>query len=125
LALVSSLFDFIFFGIFFNQGEKSVQTHWFLLSVLTELAIIFSVRTRKFFLLAKSPSLILVSLSILVFVVSFTLPFTKFGQNYFYFISPTLQTILIILSLGLAYLLANEVVKHLYFRHYLWRRLSE
>jgi Mg2+-importing ATPase len=118
LALVSSLFDFIFFGIFFKQGEKSIQTHWFLLSILTELAIIFSVRTRKFFLLAKSPSSILMSLSILVFIVSFTLPFTKFGQNYFYFISPTLQTILIILSLGLAYLLANEIVKHLYFKHF-------
>jgi Mg2+-importing ATPase len=124
LALVSSLFDFIFFGIFFNQGEKSIQTHWFLLSILTELVVIFSVRTRKFFLLAKSPSLILVSLSILVFFVSFTLPFTKFGQNYFHFISPTLQTILIIISLGLAYLLANEVVKHLYFKH-LSRRPSD
>jgi Mg2+-importing ATPase len=117
LALVSSLFDFIFFGIFFDQGEKSIQTHWFLLSVLTELAIIFSIRTRKFFLLAKSPSPILVSLSILVWIVSFTLPFTKFGQNYFYFIPPTLQTILIIFSLGLAYLLSNEIVKHLYFKH--------
>jgi Mg2+-importing ATPase len=125
LSLVSSLFDFIFFGIFFKQGEKSIQTHWFLLSVLTELAIIFSVRTRKFFLLAKAPSSILVSLSILVFIVSFILPFTKFGQNYFYFISPTFQTILIILSLGLAYLLANEIVKHLYFRHYLSRRPSD
>ena len=122
LALVSSLFDFIFFGIFFKQGEKSIQTHWFLLSILTELVVIFSIRTRKFFLLAKSPSSILVSLSILVFIVSFTLPFTKFGQDYFYFISPTLQTILIIIFLGLAYLLANEIVKHLYFRHYLARK---
>jgi Mg2+-importing ATPase len=125
LALVSSLFDFIFFGIFFNRGEKSIQTHWFLLSLLTELAIILSVRTRKFFLLAKAPSLILVSLSILVLLFSFTLPFTKFGQNYFYFISPTFQTILIILSLGLAYLLANEIVKHLYFKHRLLRKPSD
>jgi len=117
LAIVSSLFDFIFFGIFFNQGEKSIQTHWFLLSVLTELAIIFSVRTRKFFLLAKPPSSILIFLSIFVWTTSFYLPFTKFGQNYFYFISPTLQTILIIISLALAYLFSNEVVKHFYFKH--------
>jgi len=125
LALVSSLFDFIFFGIFFKQGEKSIQTHWFLLSILTELAIIFSVRTRKFFLLAKSPSPILISLSIFVWIFSFILPFTKFGQNYFYFISPTLETILIIISLALAYLLANEIVKHLYFRHFLSKRSSD
>ncbi len=125
LALVSSFFDFIFFGIFFNQGEKSIQTHWFLLSVLTELVIIFSVRTRKFFLLAKSPSSILIFLSILVWLVSFTLPFTEFGQNYFYFISPTLQTILIIISLALAYLAANEIVKHFYFRSYLPRKPTD
>ena len=125
LALVSSLFDFIFFGIFFNQGEKSIQTHWFLFSVLTELVIIFSVRTRKFFLLAKSPSSILIFLSILVWLVSFTLPFIKFGQNYFYFISPTLQTILIIISLTLAYLAANEIVKHFYFRYSFSRRETE
>jgi Mg2+-importing ATPase len=125
LALVSSLFDFIFFGIFFNQGEKSIQTHWFLLSVLTELVIIFSVRTRKFFMLAKTPSPILLFLSIFVWIFSFSLPFTSFGKSYFYFISPTFQTILIIISLGLAYLTANEIVKHLYFKYYLTRRPTD
>ncbi|MGB9598534.1 MAG: cation-translocating P-type ATPase [Minisyncoccales bacterium] len=122
LALVSSLFDFIFFGIFYPQGEKSIQTHWFLLSVLTELMIIFSVRTRKFFMFSKAPSPILISLSILVWLFSFSLPFTSFGKKYFHFITPTLQTILIIISLSLAYLVVNEIVKNLYFRHYLTRR---
>jgi Mg2+-importing ATPase len=114
LALVSSLFDFIFFGIFFNQGEKSIQTHWFLLSVLTELVIIFTVRTRKFFLLAKSPSSLLVSLSIFVFLVSFSLPFTHFGKEYFGFISPSFHSIIILISLSLTYLLVNEIVKFFY-----------
>jgi len=124
LALVASLFDFIFFGIFFEQGEKSIQTHWFLLSVLTELAIIFSVRTRKFFLLAKSPSSILVFLSIFVFIFSFIVPFTRFGQDYFSFIAPNIQTILIVISLALAYLAANEIVKHFYFKYEGARLLS-
>jgi Mg2+-importing ATPase len=121
LALVSSLFDFIFFGIFFRQGEKSIQTHWFLLSVLTELVIIFSVRTRKFFMSARPPSFILLFLTIFIGVFSFVLPFTPFGKNYFSFISPSFQTILIIISLALAYLFFNEIVKHLYFKHYLAR----
>jgi len=125
LALVSSLFDFIFFGIFFNQGEKSIQTHWFLLSILTELVVIFSIRTRKFFLLAEVPSSILIFLSIFVWIFSFSLPFTSFGKNYFYFISPTFKTILIIISLGLAYLGANEIVKHLYFKYYLARKPTD
>ncbi len=117
LALVSSLFDFIFFGIFYRQGEASIQTHWFLLSVLTELFIILSVRTRKFFLLAKPPSLVLVFLSIFVFLISFSLPFTSLGQNYFKFILPSLSSILILISLSLAYLLVNEIVKFFYFQH--------
>jgi Mg2+-importing ATPase len=113
-GLVSSLFDFIFFGIFFNQGEKAIQTHWFLLSVLTELIIVFSIRTRQFFLLAKAPSYFLITLSILVWFCAFIIPFTAFGHNYFGFISPTFQTILIIISLSLAYLGTNEIVKHIY-----------
>jgi Mg2+-importing ATPase len=117
LALVSSLFDFIFFGIFYPQGEASIQTHWFLLSVLTELFIIFSVRTRKFFLLAKPPNPILIFLSILVFLISFSLPFTHFGQSYFKFILPTLSSILTLISLSLAYLLVNEIVKFFYYQH--------
>ncbi len=121
LAVISSLFDFIFFGIFYSQGEKVIQTHWFLLSVLTEIFIILSVRTRKFFLLAKSPSQILIFLAIFVWLFSFILPFTKFGQNYFYFILPTLSSILIIVSVSMAYLTANEIVKYFYFKHLVGR----
>lgn len=117
LALISSLFDFIFFGIFYRENEKTLQTHWFLLSVLTEIFIILSVRTRKFFLLATPPSSILIFLSILVWMFSFSLPFSFLGQKYFYFSTPTLSTILIIISISLAYLLANETVKQIYFEH--------
>ncbi len=117
LALVSSLFDFIFFGIFYGQGEKAIQTHWFLLSILTEIFIVLSVRTRKFFVLAKPPSPILVFLAVMVFLFSFLLPFTEFGKNYFYFTSPTLSSILTIISIALAYLAVNEIVKIFYCKH--------
>lgn len=117
LGIVASLFDFVFFGIFYSFGEKSIQTHWFLLSVLTEIFIILSVRTRKFFLLANPPALILIGLAIFVLIFAFSLPFTNFGQTYFHFISPSLSTILIVISISLAYLTVNEIVKHFYFRH--------
>lgn len=117
LALISSLFDFIFFGIFYQYGEKSIQTHWFLLSVLTEIFIILSVRTRKFFLLAKPPAPILIFLAIIVWIFSFILPFTTLGQKYFFFATPTFSTILTIISIAFAYLAANEIVKHFYFKH--------
>lgn len=116
-SLVSSLFDFIFFGIFYPLGEKAIQTHWFLLSVLTEIFIILSVRTRKFFLLAKPPQPFLIFLSIFVCFFSFLLPFTSFGKKYFSFITPTLPTILTVISISLAYLGTNEIVKHFYFKY--------
>lgn len=116
-GLISSLFDFIFFGIFYAFGEKSIKTHWFLLSTLTEIFIVFSVRTRKFFLKAKALSSSLVFLIILVWVSSFVFPFTKFGQDLFDFVSPTISSILIIISISLAYLMANEIMKFFYFKH--------
>ncbi len=118
LAIISSLFDFVFFGIFYPLGEKVIQTHWFLLSILTELFIIFSVRTRKFFLAAKAPSFLLVFLSICVGIFSFALPFTSFGKEYFSFISPTLSTTLTIVSISLAYLAITEIAKFSYFKHW-------
>lgn len=124
-ALVSSFFDFAFFGIFYPLGEKIIQTHWFLLSVLTEIFIILSVRTRKFFLLAKPPSSILIFLSFFIWIFAFSLPLTNFGKQLFDFVSPNLSSILTVIFISLAYLLTNEVVKFFYFRHLSYGSVSK
>ncbi len=117
LALISSLFDFIFFGLFYPKGEKYIQTYWFLLSILTETMIILSIRTRRFFISAKPPSKILIFLSISVIFISFFLPFTQLGQNYFQFIKLEINLILIIIILSLLYIISNELVKYFYFKY--------
>ena len=43
LGIISTVFDFIFFSTFYPNGEKSLQTSWFMGSVLTELLFLFSV----------------------------------------------------------------------------------
>src|SRR6185436_9422097 len=44
LALVSTLFDFIFFTIFYRYQPGVIQTLWFIESVLSELVLIFIIR---------------------------------------------------------------------------------
>jgi len=115
LAIISSIFDFAFLGIFWGKGENKIQTGWFLMSIFTEILLIFSVRTRKFFLSAKAPVPILIFSAILVFLIALILPFTNFGRYFLKLVLPTPSSLLTILSLILAYLFANEVVKQIYF----------
>ena len=117
LALISSIFDFIFLGIFYQKNEGLIQTLWFLMSIFTEISLIFSIRTQKFFLRAKIPSSLLISLSIFATILTLILPFTNFGKNFFQFVSPSLPFLLTIFSLILAYLFANEIVKQIYYSH--------
>ena len=49
LGCVSTIFDFIFFALFYKISPEVLQTNWFIGSVLTELALVFSVRTKSFF----------------------------------------------------------------------------
>lgn len=115
-SLVSSLFDFLFFGTFFSQGERVIQTHWFLFSVLTEIFILLSVRTRKFFLKASLPSPILVGLASMVWIISLVLPFTTMGQERFHFVPPTPSSLLNVFLLAIGYLFANEIMKFVYLK---------
>jgi len=117
LAIISSIFDFAFLGIFWGKGESQIQTGWFLMSVFTEILLIFSVRTRKFFFAAKAPAPILIVASILASLVTLILPFTNFGKHFLKFVSPNLSSFLTIFSLILAYLFANEIVKQIYYGH--------
>ena len=123
LAIISSIFDFTFLGIFYGQKESLIQTLWFTMSVLTEISLIFSIRTRRFFLTAKKPAGFLIFLSILTSTLTLILPFTNFGKNFFHFTSPLPSSLLTIFSLILAYLFASEIVKQIYYGH-LKKRLT-
>jgi len=118
LALISSLFDFLFVGLFYRKAPTDLfRTLWFVMSLLTEIILIFIIRSRKFFLKASKPSKILLLSSILVSLFTILLPFTKFGQTLFSFTMPNIISLIIIFFLVLVYLLSNELAKKLYFKH--------
>ena len=116
LALVSSIFDLIFFFIFHRVEPSLLRTLWFIESILTEIALIFSIRTAKFFLKTKAPSIILIGLSIFTITTTILLPFTAFGHKTFHFVSPSVHSLLAVLALIGCYFVVSEAVKLAYFR---------
>jgi Mg2+-importing ATPase len=122
LGLISTIFDFIFFGIFHKLAPELLRTLWFIENNLTEIILIFSIRTSQFFLKAKSPSAPLVTLALLTGMITILLPFTEFGRNVFHLVLPSLSGILIVFCLVFLYFIGSEFAKLLYFRYYFERR---
>lgn len=118
LGLVSTVFDFIFFLIFYKQTPGNIQTLWFIESILTEIALIFIIRTRRQFWKAKRPSFALLFFTLIDGLAIIILPFTSIGQELFHFVAPPLYGIFIILILLLAYIASSEVVKLVYFHYF-------
>jgi P-type Mg2+ transporter len=117
LGGVSSLFDFMLFGVFVRVSPSALQTAWFILSVITEVFLIFSLRTKLVFFRARRPSFLLIFLSLAVLVVTVLLPFVHWGASIFHFIRPDASFVMIIASLSVGYFIATETVKRLYYSH--------
>ncbi|KKQ77068.1 MAG: Cation-transporting P-type ATPase, partial [Parcubacteria group bacterium GW2011_GWA1_38_7] len=122
LGVVSTLFDFIFFASFSTISASTLQTSWFIGSILTELVFLFSVRTNKLFLLAKFPSKILVILTAMAATLTVLIPFTSFGRSVFGFTTLTSTNLFMIASIVLGYFLTTEAAKLVFVRTY--QRLS-
>jgi len=116
LGLISTIFDFIFFGLYYRISPEVLQTNWFIGSILTELVLIFSIRTKSFFLKSSRPSKSLIYLSIITFILTISLPFTVFGQKIFKFTPPSARHLVSILSLVVVYFIISETVKLLYYK---------
>ena len=116
LGIISSIFDFVTFSIFFRMDPAVLQTNWFIASVLTELVFLFSVRTRFSVFRAKPPAKILIVLSVLTFLLTITVPFTPIGQTFFHFIPPSPYHLAIIGSVVATYFVVTEGVKLMYYR---------
>ena len=118
LALVSTLFDFIFYSIFSKQSPGNIQTLWFIESILTEIFLIFIVRTRGLFYKAKKPSFLLMFLTSISGIIILVLPFLKIGHSWFHFVTPQIVPLLVVFVICIAYFAMSEFVKLIYFRYW-------
>mgnify|MGYP000324320997 CR=1 FL=1 len=117
LGLISTTFDFIFFGMFFRISPEVLHTNWFLGSILTELILLFSVRTKLPFFKARRPSGLLLWLTLTVITITVAIPFTSVGQDTFGFVRPTAYYLSLIFIVVLTYFATTEAVKLLYYKY--------
>lgn len=114
LGIISMLVDVLYFRIFVGGGEATLQTNWFIGSILTELLFLFSIRTSLPFYRAARPSSVLVGLSLLAATVTVALPYSPWGEV-FGFVPPRVEGLVLILGIAVGYFFLSEVVKLLYY----------
>jgi Mg2+-importing ATPase len=110
LGVISTLDDFAFFALFNHISPEVLRTNWFIGSTLTELALLFSIRTIGPFYKAVSPSRPLLILTVSAALIAVLLPFTPLSRT-FSFVAPTFAHLAMIIALVLAYFIATELAK--------------
>jgi Mg2+-importing ATPase len=123
LGIISTIFDFAFFGFFARFGDPAVlQTMWFIGSVLTELVLLFSIRTMLPFWRVKRPSRIVLVLTASAAFLTITFPFIPVTRELFGFARPEAWQLAVVFGLVALYLVSTETAKLFYVRYWgKWR----
>lgn len=115
-GLVSSAFDFVTFAFLIllaGATAQVFQTAWFVESLITELAIVLIVRTRKAFWKSR-PSTLLSWLTLAVAVLAVAIPYLP-GSDWFGFVPLSAPVMAGLIAITLAYLAASEAIKSRFF----------
>lgn len=117
LGLVSTVFDFLYFGLFYRISPEVLQTNWYIASVITELLLIFSIRSMLPVEKAGWPAPLIVFFSAAAFVLTLALPMIPWTAALFEFTRPTMAHLGLIVALAMLYLIVTEMVKRLLTRY--------
>lgn len=111
MGLVSTVFDFICFGLFYRISPAVLQTNWFIASVLTEILLMLSIRSLAPITKAGWPAPSIVILSVIATALAIGLPMIPATAAFFEFQPPTMAHLGIILGIAVSYLVVTELVK--------------
>jgi Mg2+-importing ATPase len=117
-GLLSSIFDFLTFGVLlvlFRASIDTFRTSWFVESLLTELVIALVVRTRRPFFRSRPGTVLLVSTAVLV-ALTFAIPYLPFAAV-FGFVPLPVTLLVAIATVAALYLIATELLKKWFYRH--------
>jgi P-type Mg2+ transporter len=117
MGLVSSLFDFITFGVllwWFQAGATLFRTGWFIESLATQTLVILVIRTRKPPWRSR-PARALVASTIACVAAGFILPFTPLA-GFLGFVRPPASMLATIILMVVIYLVTAEVMKRWLYR---------
>ena len=116
LGLVSTVFDFMYFGLFYRISPEVLQTNWFIASALTEILLVFSIRSMLPIEKAGRPAPVIIWLSVVAFALTLLIPTIPVTAHFFAFQRPTGPHLVIIVALALLYLIVTEAAKRPLFR---------
>ncbi len=135
LGPVSSLFDFLTFFIMLfvfipiiplalmsnpRYPEHLFQTAWFIESLVSQIVVVFVIRTRRTPFWKSKPSKYLVISSIVIVTFALLVPFTPLGEV-FGFVAPPLLFYALLAVLLVSYVLVAETVKALFYKRNAYR----
>jgi Mg2+-importing ATPase len=118
-GLLSSAFDFMAFGVLlwiFQAVPEEFRTGWFVVSLMTQLVITMVVRTRRPFYRSRPGTGLWVSSSV-VLCVALSLPNWPFS-GMFGFVPLPISLMAGLVGLTLAYVVAVEVCKKIFYQHF-------
>ncbi len=96
-------------------GEREFQTAWFVVSLLTEIAVVFSLRTRLL-AIRSVPGKMLIAVSLIVSVVALAIPYMRPLTQRFGFVPLPLPVTAALLAIVLVYVAATELTKHWFYK---------
>jgi Mg2+-importing ATPase len=117
---ISSIFDFITFGVLlfiFHASQSLFQTGWFLESLCTQTLVIYVIRTGKIPFVESRPSQFLMFTSTYIVTIGLVIPFTPLGK-YFGFVPPPLTYFIALVAIIVAYLFMVQFVKSWFIKRY-------
>ena len=122
MGITSSIIDVLAFLTFWHllgynsiEKESYFQTAWFITSLITELMIIYNVRTSKD-IFNSGPSKILLSLTLLSTMLTIITPLLLHNVLSFHFEILSIKFYLYLLSLVILYILIVSIVKRIYIK---------
>ncbi len=117
-GLTSSVFDLITFAILLyvrHAGEAEFQTSWFIISLLTELAVVLVLRTRKPFYRSR-PSRLLLFATLTVSAATFAIPYLGPLSAMFGFAPLSVADLTVVVLIVGGYIAATELTKAWFYR---------
>lgn len=117
-GLISSAFDMLTFSLLllvFKASEPTFQTAWFLISLLTELAVVLVLRTRGP-AFRSAPSKLLLWSTGAATAVALSIPYLPIAGTVFGFVPLSPDLLLASIGVVAGYILVTEAGKHWYYK---------
>lgn len=110
-GIISMIVDLAYIFFFKNDPESVMQTGFFVLSTLTGVALILSLRCQYSVFYCAPPSKVLLLTSLGAVLFSILVPFTAFGTHFIHLAPISFARLNSIIFLTIIYFIVNEITK--------------